>query len=104
MEFANKLLERTGKGYLSYSALKYAADGGRQQDMKLFELYMKGLLKKESPAMAFGSLYDCMLLEPEKADERYHVIYDQPKLDEIGGFHRHRRRPCPDLSSPHARA
>jgi hypothetical protein len=85
MEFANKLLERTGKGYLSYSALKYAADGGRQQDMKLFELYMKGLLKKESPAMAFGSLYDCMLLEPEKADERYHVIYDQPKLDEIGG-------------------
>ena len=42
MDFANKLMERTGKGYLSYSALKYAADGSRNQDMKLFELYMKG--------------------------------------------------------------
>ena len=53
MEFASKLMERTGKGYVSYSALKYAADGSRQQDMKLFELYMRGLLKKKSDALYF---------------------------------------------------
>ena len=34
MEFAKKLVERTGKPYLSYSALKYAADGEKQQDMR----------------------------------------------------------------------
>ena len=65
MEFAKLLVERTGKPYLSYSALKYAADGGKQQDMKLFELYVRGVLKKDSPALTFGSLYDMLLLEPE---------------------------------------
>ena len=74
MEFASKLTQVTGKPYLSYSAIKYAADGGKQQDMKLFELYMKGLLKKTSPALSFGSLYDCLLLEPEKADDEFVVI------------------------------
>jgi hypothetical protein len=85
MEFAKKLQERTGKGYLSYSALKYAADNSKQQDMKLFELYMRGLLKKDSPALSFGSLYDCMLLEPEKVDERFLVLDDTEICAEIGG-------------------
>lgn len=85
MDFASKLMERTGKGYLSYSAIKYAADGSRQQDMKLFELYMKGLLKKESKAFTFGSLYDVLLLEPEKVNEQFFVVYDEPILEEIGG-------------------
>lgn len=76
MEFAKKLVERTGKPYLSYSALKYAADGGKQQDMKLFELYVRGLLKKDSPALTFGSLYDMMLLEPEKVNDNFFVIDD----------------------------
>ena len=85
MEFAKKLVERTGKPYLSYSALKYAADGGRQQDMKLFELYVRGLLKKDSPALTFGSLYDMMLLEPEKVDDNFYVIDDTAIVEEIGG-------------------
>lgn len=76
MEFASKLMERTGKGYVSYSALKYAADGSRSQDMKLFELYMAGKLRKESDAFLFGSLYDCMLLEPEKVSNKFMVIDD----------------------------
>jgi len=83
MDFANKLMERTGKGYLSYSALKYAADGSRQQDMKLFELYMKGLLKKESDALSFGSLYDTLLLEPHTLSDKYFVLYDEPKKKEL---------------------
>lgn len=83
MEFASKLMERTGKGYVSYSALKYAADGSRQQDMKLFELYMKGLLKKESDALTFGGLYDTLLLEPETLMDKYYVIYDEKKIEEL---------------------
>jgi len=83
MEFAKLLVERTGKPYLSYSALKYAADGGKQQDMKLFELYVRGLLKKDSPALTFGSLYDMMLLEPEKVDESFFVLDDSEIVAEL---------------------
>jgi len=83
MDFAQKLMERTGKGYLSYSALKYAADGSRNQDMKLFELYMRGLLKKESDALYFGSLYDTLLLEPETLTDKFYVLYDDNKKAEL---------------------
>ncbi len=85
MDFASKLMERTGKGYLSYSAIKYAADGADEQDMKLFELYMKGLLYKESDALTFGSVYDKLLLEPESFNDDFHVIYDSEIIKEIGG-------------------
>lgn len=83
MEFAKKLQERTGKGYLSYSACKYAADGSKQQDMKLFELYMRGLLKKDSPALTFGSLYDTMLLEPDELENRFLIFNDEEILDKL---------------------
>jgi hypothetical protein len=85
MDFAAKLMERTGKGYLSYSALKYAADGGKQQDMKLFEMYMRGLLKKESEAFEFGHIYEMMLETPEEVANHYYVIYEDQILQEIGG-------------------
>lgn len=83
MKFAKLLVERTGKPYLSYSALKYAADGGKQQDMKLFELYVRGLLKKDSPALTFGSLYDMMLLEPEKVNDNFFVVDDSEIIAEL---------------------
>lgn len=83
MDFANKLMERTGKGYLSYSALKYAADGSPDQDMKLFEMYMSGNLKKTSDALQFGGLYDTLLLEPETLTDKYYVIYDDKKVVEL---------------------
>ena len=85
MEFASKLVEVTNKPYLSYSAIKYAANGSKQQDMKLFELYIKGLLRKESQAFTFGSLYDCLLLEPEKATDEFIVIDDEEICATIGG-------------------
>ena len=50
-----------GKPHLSYSSLKYALG-----DMRLWEMYMRGKLKKESEALSFGSLYDLMLFEPDK--------------------------------------
>ena len=83
MEFAKLLVERTGKPYLSYSALKYAADGGKQQDLKLFELYVRGLLYKDSPALSFGSLYDMMLLEPEKVNDQFYVLDDSEIIAEL---------------------
>lgn len=83
MEFAMKLQKVTGKDYLSYSALKYAADGSQDQDMKLFELYMKGLLRKSSPALSFGKLYDCLLLEPEKAHDQFVVLDDADIVSEL---------------------
>ena len=85
MDFAAKLMERTGKGYLSYSAIKFAADGADQQDMKLFELYMRGKLYKESDAFTFGSVYDKLLLEPEKFTDEFFVLYDEEIIKEIGG-------------------
>ena len=91
MEFASKLMERTGKGYVSYSALKYAADGSRQQDMKLFELYMRGLLKKESDALTFGGLYDTLLLEPETLMDKYYVIYDDKQIEELSDRYKNPR-------------
>ena len=91
MEFASKLMERTGKGYVSYSALKYAADGSRQQDMKLFELYMRGLLRKESDAFTFGGLYDTLLLEPETLMDKYYVIYDDKKITELSDRYKNPR-------------
>jgi|DEB0MinimDraft_3_1074331.scaffolds.fasta_scaffold19810_2 hypothetical protein len=73
MEFSLKLQEKTGKSYLSYSSIKHALT-----DMRAFELYMAGKLKKESPALTFGSMYDMMLFEPDKAKATYQVIdHDQ---------------------------
>ena len=91
MEFAKLLVERTGKPYLSYSALKYAADGGKQQDMKLFELYVRGLLRKNSPALSFGSLYDAMLLEPETVEDTFFVVDDTEIVKELEGKYKNPR-------------
>ena len=80
MTMREQLQERVGKPHLSYSSLKYALG-----DMKLWEMYMRGQLKKESEALFFGSLYDMMLFEPEKANEFYHVLDDASIVDSIGG-------------------
>lgn len=74
MTMRERLTERVGKGHLSYSSIKYAAG-----DMRLWEMYMKGELKKESEALTFGTLYDMLLFERDKAMQVYHVI-DEDKL------------------------
>jgi hypothetical protein len=76
MEFANKLQNITGKDYVSYSSIKYAL-----ADMRLFELYMAGKLKKESAALSFGSVYDLLLFEPHKFEEQY-VVFDDSEIIE----------------------
>ena len=74
------LQERVGKPHLSYSSLKYALG-----DMKLWEMYMKGQLKKKSEALYFGSLYDLLLFEPEKFNDMYYTLDDSDIVDAIGG-------------------
>jgi hypothetical protein len=75
-----QLTEKVGKPHLSYSSLKYALG-----DMKLWEMYMRGQLKKESEALTFGSLYDMLLFEPEKAHDTYYVLDDSDIVASIGG-------------------
>lgn len=80
MSLRDQLSERVGKPHLSYSSLKYALG-----DMKLWEMYMKGQLKKESEALQFGSLYDLLLFEPEKFADTYYTLDDSSIVADIGG-------------------
>ena len=80
MSMRDRLMESVGKPHLSYSSLKYALG-----DMRLWEMYMRGQLKKESEALSFGSLYDLLLFEPEKFNDHYYVLDDAALVDSIGG-------------------
>ena len=83
------LQERVGKPHLSYSSLKYAYAG----DMEKWAMYMRGDLKKESPALEFGSLYDMMLFEPDKVDLNYWVYSHDSILDQCSDATKKRDRP-----------
>ena len=48
-------------------------------------MYMRGQLKKESDALTFGTMYDMLLFEPEKAHETYFVLDDSDLVADIGG-------------------
>lgn len=75
-----RLKESVGKPHLSYSSLKYALG-----DMRLWEMYMRGQLKKESQALTFGSLYDMMLFEPDNVADRFYCLDDADIVSSIGG-------------------
>ena len=76
----DRLQESVGKPHLSYSSLKYALG-----DMRLWEMYMRGQLKKESQALTFGSLYDMMLFEPDNVKDRFYCLDDSDIVATIGG-------------------
>jgi hypothetical protein len=80
MTLRERLEEATGKPHLSYSSIKYALG-----DMRLWEMYMKGQLKKDSEALRFGTLYDMLLFERDKAYESYYVLNDDEIVAKIGG-------------------
>ena len=84
-DFAAALQEKTGKGYVSASSLKYAIPYSKDFDMMAWELNMKGELKKEGKAFTFGGFYDMLLLEPENVWDRYVVLKDDDICKEIGG-------------------
>ena len=80
MNMRDRLRESVGKSHLSYSSLKYALG-----DMRLWEMYMRGQLKKESQALTFGSLYDMMLFEPDNVANRFYCLDDTDIVNSIGG-------------------
>lgn len=74
MSMRDQLQERYGKPHLSYSSLKYALG-----DMRQWEKYMRGEMFKESDALRFGSLYDCLLLTPQEAPDQF-IVMDEEEL------------------------
>lgn len=76
IDIPTALEERYGKAHLSYSSLKVALD-----DMAKFDLYMKRKIKFESPALTFGTLYDMLLFERERAMDEYTILSDDKVLD-----------------------
>jgi len=83
-----QLKKRYGKSHLSYSSLKQALG-----DMAQFDRYMKGEMKYESDALAFGTLYDMLLFEREKAFEKYTVLSQSEILSQISEKARSSKKP-----------
>jgi hypothetical protein len=75
MSLREQLTEKVGKGHLSYSSIKYALG-----DMRLWEMYMRGQLKKESDALIFGTMYDMLLFDRKKAMNEYIVLNKEDVL------------------------
>tara|TARA_R110000787_G_scaffold7610_1_gene25771 strand:+ start:3400 stop:4197 length:798 start_codon:yes stop_codon:yes gene_type:complete len=82
MDIIKKLKEKTGgkKDYLSYSTIKYGHPTG---DMRLFELKFQDKIKYTTPALQFGSLYDCLLLTPEDFDKRFIMLEDDDIVENL---------------------
>jgi hypothetical protein len=88
MSIPDMLGERYGKRHLSYSSLKVALS-----DMAKFDQYMRGELKFESPALEFGTLYDMLLFERDKAMETYTVISHDNVMSRLSDKARASKRP-----------
>ena len=72
MNISEELNERYGKSHLSYSSIKQALN-----DIAHFDLYMRKAKVDDSEALRFGTLYDMLLFEPDKAFESYKVINEE---------------------------
>ena len=88
MSISEQLQERYGKPHLSYSSLKQALG-----DMAQFDRYMKGELKYKSDALDFGTLYDMLLFEREKAFDTYIVMSDSQIMAQLSDKARASKKP-----------
>lgn len=77
----DKLIERyhSGEIPLSYSSISSFIKGGPRG------FFENRMLKKETDSMNEGKALHCIVLEPEKFEERYYVFDDSEKIIEIGG-------------------
>ena len=88
IDIPKTLEERYGKAHLSYSSIKVALT-----DMAQFDLYMKRKLKFESPALTFGTLYDMLLFERERAMDTYTILSDDKVIDMCSAGVKNMKRP-----------
>lgn len=88
IDIPKALEERYGKRHLSYSSLKVALT-----DMAKFDQYMKGELKFTSDALDFGTLYDMLLFDRDKAMDTYHIISHERVLDRLSDKAKSAKRP-----------
>ena len=76
-QIVSKLL--SGEGTLSFSSLKQFKNSPKDFiDYKLKE-------KKQTPAMIYGSMVHCLVLEPSEFESRYHALDDADICAQIGG-------------------
>jgi hypothetical protein len=88
MSLRHQLRERYGKEHLSYSSLKHALG-----DMRYFDMYMRGEIKKTSDALHFGNVYDCLLLTPSEFEKSYAVIDEDYLLSQCSSATKMASRP-----------
>lgn len=88
MDIQNELQKRYGKSHLSYSSLKQALG-----DPMNFDRYMKGELKYESDALSFGTLYDMLLFEREKAMDTVMIVSHDVIMDKCSDKTRAAKNP-----------
>ena len=88
MSMREQLQNAVGKGHLSYSSAKHALG-----DMRLWEMYMRGQLKKESDALTFGTLYDMLLFERDKAMKTYTILSEDAILEKCSAKTKDAKRP-----------
>ena len=88
MNISDKLMERYGKAHLSYSSLKQALG-----DMAQFDRYMKGEVKYKSDALDFGTMYDMLLFEREKAFDKYTVMSPSAVINTLSDKAKASKRP-----------
>jgi hypothetical protein len=69
----------SGEGKLSYSSLS----AFRESPKSFIDYKLKQRI--ETPAMIYGSMVHCLVLEPEKFELRYHAIDDEDICNSIGG-------------------
>jgi len=69
-----------GEDYLSFSSLSAFKISPWH-----FIQYKLGKKEPPTPAMIYGSMVHCYILEPDKFDERYFALDDTAKVAEIGG-------------------
>ena len=88
MTVSAMLQARYDKPHLSYSSVKNAL-----ADMAQFDRYMKGELVFQSDALVFGTLYDMLLFEREKAMDTYSIVSDERILNSCSEKTRNSKRP-----------
>lgn len=76
MNISQLLQDRYGKPHLSYSSIKQALD-----DIARFDSYMKNEIVYRSDALDFGTMYDMLLFEREKAMKTYVILDNEAVLE-----------------------